>query len=39
MNIKTVVIYTPMPTYSLSGEFQIVGLNLAKKKNDKNFKK
>ena len=39
MNIKTVVIYIPMPNYSLFGEFQIVGPNLAKRKNDKNCKK
>ena len=39
MNIKTVVIYIPMPNYSLSGEFQILGPDLAKRKNDENFKK
>ena len=39
MNIKTVVIYTPMPKYSLFGEFQFVGPNWAKGKDDKNFKK
>ena len=39
INIKTVVIYTPMSNYSLFGEFQIVGTTLAKRKNDKNFKK
>ena len=31
--------YIPMPNYSLFGEFQIVGPNLVKKKNDKNLKK
>ena len=35
MNIKTVVLYIPMPNYSLFGEFQIVGPNLEKRKNDK----
>ena len=39
MNIKTVVIYIPMSNYSLFGKIQIVGPNLAKRKNDKNFKK
>ena len=39
MNIKIVVVYTPMPNYSLFGEFQIVGPNLAKGKNDNNSKK
>ena len=29
----------PMPNYSLFREFQIVGLNFPKRKNDKNFKK
>ena len=28
-----------MPNYSLFGEFQIVEPNLAKRKNDNNFKK
>ena len=28
-----------MPNYSLFGEFQTVGPNLAKRKNDKNFTK
>ena len=35
MNIKTVVLHNPMPNYSLFGEFQIVGPNLEKRKNDK----
>ena len=39
MNIKIVVIYIPMPNYSLFGKFQIVGPNLTKRKNDKNFNK
>ena len=39
MNVKAVVIYTPMPNYSLFGEFQAVGPNLTKRKNDKKFKK
>ena len=39
MNIKTVVIYIPMPNYILFGEFQVVGPKLTKKKNEKNFKK
>ena len=39
MNIKTVVIYIPMPNYSLFGESQIVGPNWATRKIDKNFKK
>ena len=39
MNIKTVVINIPMPNYSLFGEFQVLGPNLAKRKNDKNSKK
>ena len=39
MNIKTVVMYTPMPNYSLFGEFQILRPNLATRKNDKKFKK
>ena len=39
MNIKTVVIYTPIPNYSLFGKFQILGPNLAKRKNDKNCRK
>ena len=39
MNIKIAVIYIPMPNYSLFAEFQIVGLNLTKRKNDKYFKK
>ena len=29
----------PMPNYSLFREFQIVGPNFSKRKNDKNFKK
>ena len=37
--MKTVVIYTSMPNYSLFGEFEIVGPNLAKRNNHKNFKK
>ena len=36
-NIKIVITYIPMPNYSLSGGFQIVGANLVKRKNDKNF--
>ena len=39
INIKTRITYIPMPNYSLFGEFQIVGRNFAKRKNDKNFKK
>ena len=39
INIKTVITYIPMPNYILFGEFWIVGPNLAKRKNDKNFKK
>ena len=38
-NIETVIIYVPMSNYSLFGEFQIVGPNFAKRKNNKNFKK
>ena len=39
INTKTVITYIPMPMYSLFGEFQIVGPNLAKRKNVKNLKK
>ena len=39
INIKTVITDIPMPNYSLFGEFQIVGENLAKRKSDKNLKK
>ena len=39
INIKTVITYILMPNYSLFGEFQIVGENLAKRKNDENLKK
>ena len=39
INMKTVITYIPMPNYSLFEEFHIVGPNLAKRKNDKNFKK
>ena len=39
INIKTVITYIHMPNYSLFGEFQIVGENLAKRKNDENLKK
>ena len=37
--IKTVITYIPMSNYSLFGEFQIVGENLVKRKNDENLKK
>ena len=36
INIITII---PIPNYSIFGEFQIVRPNLAKRKNDKNFKK
>ena len=39
VNIKTVITYIPMLNYSLFGEFQIVGENLPKTKNDENLKK
>ena len=39
MTIKTVVIHIPIPNYSLFGEFQIVGPNLVKRRNNKNCKK
>ena len=39
INIKTVITYIPMLNYSLFGEFQIVGENLPKTKNDENLKK
>ena len=39
INIKIVITYIPMPNYSLFGEFQIVGENLTKTKNDENLKK
>ena len=39
INIKTVITYIHMPNYSVFGEFQIVGENLAKRKNDENLKK
>ena len=39
INIKTDITYIHMPNYSLFGEFQIVGENLAKRKNDENLKK
>ena len=39
INIKTVITYIPMANYSLFGEFQIVGENLTKTKNDENLKK
>ena len=39
INIKTVITDIPMPNYSLLGEFQIVGENLAKRKSDENLKK
>ena len=35
INIKTIITYIPMLNYSLFGEFQIVGPNLAKRKLDK----
>ena len=39
INIKIVITYIPMLNYSLFGEFQIVGENLPKTKNDENLKK
>ena len=39
IKIKTVITYILMRNYSLFGEFQIVGENLAKRKNDENLKK
>ena len=39
INIKTVITYIPMSNYSLFGEFQIMGENLVKRKNDENLKK
>ena len=39
INIKTDITYIHMPDYSLFGEFQIVGENLTKRKNNENLKK
>ena len=39
INFKTVITYISMPNYGPFGEFQIMGSYLAKRKDDKNFKK